>query len=283
MRAYLDVSAVEAFVMVADLRSFTRAGDALGFTQAGVSLKLRRLETALSRRLLVRRPRRVQLTAEGDAFLPHARALLGAHNVAVSSTDRPGRRLTLGISHHVDGPELPEVLAKVKSYDAGLVIRVRVDSSAALVDAFERDDLDVAIIRRERRLPIYDPLFLDSYGWFGSPGCEAFSTPLPLVSVEERCGMRSVAVRLLAEENIEWYDAFIGGSMGTVLAAVKAGIGIAPLPRRLTTAGLVDVGDPFGLPALPNAEVVMLSHPTHAQTAATLRVLRTAFCASVGK
>ncbi|CAB3764235.1 LysR family transcriptional regulator [Paraburkholderia solisilvae] len=283
MRDYLDVSAVEAFVLVADLRSFTRAGEALGFSQAGISMKLRRLETSLGRRLLVRTPRRVRLTEEGDAFLPRARALLGAHELAVSSAGQPTRRLTLGISEHVAGPELPDILAKVKSYDSGLLIQVRVDSSATLIDAFERDELDVAVVRRQRRRHDDDVLFPDSYGWFGTLKYETLSLPLPLVSVEEACGVRSIATRLLTQAKIEWLDAFIGGGMGAVLAAVSAGIGVAPLPRRLATTGLIDVGDRFGLPPLPKADVVMLSHPTHAQTTATLRVLGAAFRSSVAE
>jgi DNA-binding transcriptional LysR family regulator len=69
----LDIGTVQAFLMVAHLRSFTRTAEALGTTQAAVSMKLRRLETVLGRRLVERSPRAVALTAEGAAFLPHAR------------------------------------------------------------------------------------------------------------------------------------------------------------------------------------------------------------------
>jgi DNA-binding transcriptional LysR family regulator len=74
----LDLDAVQAFVLVASLANFTRVGEATGMTQSAVSLKLKRLETFLGRRLVERTPRSVALTAEGEAFLAHAKTLLAA-------------------------------------------------------------------------------------------------------------------------------------------------------------------------------------------------------------
>ncbi len=81
----LDVEAVQAFVLVADLNSFTRAAEAMDTTQSAVSLKIKRLEDGLGRRLLERTPRRVQLSAEGSAFLGAARNLVAAHQSAIVS------------------------------------------------------------------------------------------------------------------------------------------------------------------------------------------------------
>ena len=70
----LDIDTVQAFLLVAELQSFTRAAEALGTTQAAVSLKLQRLESVVGKRLVERSPRAVTLTADGSAFLHHARA-----------------------------------------------------------------------------------------------------------------------------------------------------------------------------------------------------------------
>ena len=72
----LDISTVQAFLLVAELQSFTRAAEALGTTQAAVSMKLQRLEATLGKRLVERSPRAVRLTADGSDFLDHARALM---------------------------------------------------------------------------------------------------------------------------------------------------------------------------------------------------------------
>ena len=52
MTATLDISTVQAFLLVAELRSFTRAAEALGTTQAAISMKLQRLEAVLGKHLL---------------------------------------------------------------------------------------------------------------------------------------------------------------------------------------------------------------------------------------
>lgn len=276
MQKHLDLSAVEAFVLVADLRSFTRAADALGMTQAGISVKLQRLETQLGRRLLNRTPRQVRLSMEGDAFLPHAHALLAAQNCALYPPDTPARRLSLGISDYVAGPELPAILAKVNAYDPRLAIQVRVGPSAQLIKLFERGDIDVVIIRRQRHRQDDETLFEDRYGWFGALSTGPCS-PLPLVTVDDDCGVRATAVSLLAEARIDWVDTFIGGGVAATLGAAAGGIGVAPLPHRLASVGLMDVGKLLGLPPLPVAEVAMRAHPVDLQTKSTLRVLAAAF------
>src|SRR4051812_7945654 len=103
----LDIEGVRAFVLVADLHSFTRAAEALATTQSAVSLKLKRLEDRLGRRLLERTPRLVRLSADGANFLDAARRLVSAHELALGAFVTEPRRLVVGISHHIVGPELP--------------------------------------------------------------------------------------------------------------------------------------------------------------------------------
>lgn len=58
--------------------SFTAAAQALGLTQAAVSQRIRNLEMRLGRSLFDRKPRGVELTLDGEAYLPHVQAALGA-------------------------------------------------------------------------------------------------------------------------------------------------------------------------------------------------------------
>ncbi len=99
---------MRAFVRVVDLGSFTRAADSLATSQAAISLRVKRLEDRLGTRLVDRTPRHVALTPSGAKFLPSARRLLEAHARAVADlADVPPARLSLGISDHVAGPDLP--------------------------------------------------------------------------------------------------------------------------------------------------------------------------------
>lgn len=118
----LDLDAVQSFVHIAELGSFTRAAEAMQTTQAAVSLKLKRLEQRLGCRLVERTPRHVQLSALGADFLPHARELLQAHERALALAVSTRQRLTIGISDHVAGPELPALIARMNAQDPQLLI-----------------------------------------------------------------------------------------------------------------------------------------------------------------
>ena len=143
----LDLDAVQAFIRIAELGSFTRAAEVMQTTQAAVSLKLKRLEERLGWRLLERTPRYVQLSAQGAAFLEHARELVAVHDRALAACVEPRQRLTLGISDHVAGPELPALIARMNAQDPQLLIEIRIGSSGDLLQSFDRRELDSVIVR----------------------------------------------------------------------------------------------------------------------------------------
>src|ERR1700692_3710481 len=106
MTDVLDISTVQAFVLVAELQSFTRTAEALGTTQAAVSMKVQRLEAVVGKRLVERSPRAVRLTADGSAFLVSARALMEAHDRALSGEKPAQQQLSLGIRGDTPRPPL---------------------------------------------------------------------------------------------------------------------------------------------------------------------------------
>ncbi|GGY28326.1 LysR family transcriptional regulator [Streptomyces djakartensis] len=87
----MDLKAVKAFVAIADAGQFQKAAVDLSLTQQAVSKRIAALEKDLGVRLLVRTPRGAELTIDGQALLPHARALLQAEERAVAAV-RPGDR-----------------------------------------------------------------------------------------------------------------------------------------------------------------------------------------------
>jgi DNA-binding transcriptional LysR family regulator len=87
----MDLQAVRTFVAVADAGQISEAAADLSLTQQAVSKRIAALERDLGVRLFTRSARGTQLTVDGQAFLPHARELLAAHERAEASV-RPGRR-----------------------------------------------------------------------------------------------------------------------------------------------------------------------------------------------
>ncbi|WP_053730530.1 LysR family transcriptional regulator [Streptomyces sp. WM6378] len=87
----MDLNAVRTYVAVADAGQFQQAAADLAITQQAVSKRIASLEKELGVRLFTRTPRGARPTMDGQAFLPHARALLRAEERAAASV-RPGRR-----------------------------------------------------------------------------------------------------------------------------------------------------------------------------------------------
>ncbi|MEM9577592.1 MAG: LysR family transcriptional regulator [Pseudomonadota bacterium] len=68
---------IRAFEAAARCGSFTAAAAETGLTQSAVSQRIGQLEKRLGTPLFLRRPRSIELTVEGEAWLPHVRSALG--------------------------------------------------------------------------------------------------------------------------------------------------------------------------------------------------------------
>jgi DNA-binding transcriptional LysR family regulator len=281
----LDVDGVRAFVLVADLASFTRAAEALDVAQAAISLRVKRLEALLGYRLLERTPRFVRLSQGGLGFIGPARAFLEAHERAVvGDAAVVERRLKIGISDHVAGPDLPAILAKFRAYDPALVLEVYVATSRVLLDDFERGRLDAAIIRRDGGMAKGKLLFEDAVGWFAASTFEQRTGErLRLANLAPPCGVRTMAIKALEQASMPWREVFVGGGLLAVGAAVSAGLAVAALASRLAPPGAVEVGKKLKLPPLPPSQVAAHVRPGDAKSQSALRTLIAAFCASTAR
>lgn len=281
----LDIDAVQAFVRVADLGSFTRAAEALDTSQAAISLKLKRLEERLGYRLLDRTPRQVALSARGAAFIDAARDLLAAHERALAGLEqRPVRRLRLGISDHVAGPDLPALIGRLAEYDPLLIMEVAIGASRDLLIAFDRSEVDAVIVRREGERSDGEVLVEEGFGWYAGPTWQPrLGEPLRLASMAAPCGVRGMAIQALDAAGIAWNEVFVGGGVMAVGAAVSAGLGLAALAQRVAPVGCVEVGEQLGLPVLPVCQIVLHARTSDPRSRETLRGLGAAFRSAVAR
>ncbi|AJC19813.1 LysR family transcriptional regulator [Pandoraea pulmonicola] len=278
----LDLDAVQAFVRIADLGSFTRAAEAMQTTQAAVSLKLQRLEQRLGCRLVERTPRYVELSAQGIAFLDHARDLLAVHDRALAGLTGVRQRLVVGISDHVAGPELPALIARMNAQDPQLLIEIRIGSSGDLLQSFDRRELDSVIVRLHVGRSDGEILAEEKFGWFAAPGWQyRAGEPLPIATLAEPCGVRAMASQLLDAAGIPWTEVFVGGGVAAVSAAVVAGLGVAALAPRMLPLGAIDISAKLGLPDLPRLPVLLHSRVRGGRPAEALAALSAAFRAAV--
>ena len=180
---------------VADFKSFTRAAEAMGSTQSAVSLKLKRLEERLGRKLIERTPRRVRISADGELFLDAARELIAAQERAFATFVAERRRLSIGISHHVVGSELPVILKRMGEQDPALVVEIRVAGSEDVLRDFDGGGLDAAIVlRHDTARRDGEVLMKERFGWFAALDWSARpGEPMRIATQSATCGLRAVS------------------------------------------------------------------------------------------
>jgi DNA-binding transcriptional LysR family regulator len=86
----LRLDLLEAFVALAEELQFTRAARRLFLSQSGLSRRISTLEALFGTELVVRTTRSVELTAPGEALLPHAQTILMSACAARDATRRAG-------------------------------------------------------------------------------------------------------------------------------------------------------------------------------------------------
>lgn len=269
----LDLESVRLFVFSVEYGNMTRAAEAAGTFQPVVSQRIKALEHRLGRKLLDRTPRHVRPTDAGSAFLVHAKALLAAHEAALLDEGDAIPSIGIGISDHVLGTSLREVLRSLRlALPRRARITVRLGLSHEMRDLYESREVDLAVIRREGGAGDGEVLGEDGLDWYGDMPASRQGEALPLVLLPPPCGVRTTAISALDRISMPWRDAFTGGSCMALAAAVEAGAGIAPL-GQLTARGLAPVPERGALPELPGSRIVMLARTpdaNHARAADTL-------------
>ncbi|MEE1822031.1 LysR family transcriptional regulator [Streptomyces sp. BE20] len=151
----MDLDAVRTFVAVVDAGRFQHAAAELSVSQQAVSKRVAALERDLGVRLFTRTPRGARLTVDGQAFLPHARALLRAEERATASVQAGRRALRVDVIGRRLAPAAllrgfhrahPEVALDV-------VTRFDVDAAVAELRAGTIDASFRAVTMPGRRLP----------------------------------------------------------------------------------------------------------------------------------
>ncbi|WP_326700532.1 LysR family transcriptional regulator [Streptomyces sp. NBC_01754] len=168
----MDTEALRSFVRAAELGRFHHAADELGVTQQALSKRIAALERELAVRLFTRTARGVELTLDGQAFLPHARGVVAGVERAVTAV-RPGSRAlridVLGL-RSAQAVVLHDYWRSRPGTDLD-VVTLRADDPRVAVAAVEAGDIDASF------RSVTDPATLPP----GVRMIHAFSSPLELL------------------------------------------------------------------------------------------------------
>lgn len=270
----LDIDLVRTFVTIHALGNFSRAAARLGRQQSTISLQILRLENMVGQKLLLRTPRKVELTRAGQVFLVACRRLLELNDEIIASIRDPDLRglVRLGTPEDFATRHLPDVLASFAQAHPAVALEVTCDLTLNLLPRFQAGAFDLVLVKQElsenaRSKRVWrEPLVwvTGERDYIRRRGC------LPLVVSPEPCVYRTRAIVALDEAGHDWRVAYTCGSMAGSMAAVRAGLGISVLPQEMVPADLHVIHGTF-LPDLKDTEIALLQADQLSEPAKRLR------------
>ena len=253
----LQIDWLKCFVAVVDAGSLSAAAPEVHRSQSAVSMQLKKLETALGCPLLLRGPRRHQLTPEGQKLLGYARRMLDLH--AETQSAFYGKELTgrirLGVPDDYAAKYLTPALKRFAPQHGAVEIELSCEQSTTLIPRVARGDLDLALVSRDNpsqgTLLFYEPMV-----WVGSPQFEVWRRdPLPIAVYESTSLAKRSAIHSLALQGRRYKVVYNSSSLAGQIAAVESGLAVAVLTQCSTPPHLDVLGRDHFLGPLEPMEV----------------------------
>jgi osmoprotectant transport system permease protein len=269
----LQLDWLRAFVAAVDAGSLTAAGALVHRSQSALSMQIAKLEQAVGQAVLVRTPRRLDLTPAGRELLGHARRLIAQHDEAVQALRRETLhgRLTIGVPEDYALPYLTPVLRDFAGRHTAVELTLVCQQSTVLIPRVTRGEVDVAVVTRDRA-GRGQALFDEPLAWFGAPRFEAWrQTPLPVAVYESGSLARKAALTALSALKRPHRIVCDSASPAGMLAAVESGLAIALFTRCSVPEGMELLDERHGMPpatSLPAMSVVLMRSRASAGSAA---------------
>jgi len=246
---------LRTLVAVVDLRSFTKAAHALGVTQPAVSAQIKRLQVLLGCDLFDKSAPGVSLTPSGKLVVNFARRMLTINDqiVDISVPRLAAQAVRIGVPGDFAAVVLLPFLAEFKTRYPGLRFSIRSGHFDSLSRDLRQGELDLLVGlaeaggMTEARHQKAEPMV-----WMRSASLEVErDAPVPLVTIGKLCAYHRIALTALAKSQWPSEIVFIGASESSVVAAVRSGLGVGAMPRRLVQAAAgVEPWDDAPLPPL---------------------------------
>lgn len=227
-----DSRLLRTFVAVADAASFTGAAERLHSTQSTVSQHIGRLEASIGQSLIDRTSRPIAVSPAGERLLGYARRLLALQEEAQALLADPSGTGTIriGVPDDMVTATMSACFARFAERHRDLRLDVTTGLSRDLKRRFRGGEFDIVIVKEAVTDGDARASFAEPLGWFEAGGSRVWQDPVPLVTFPPGGLYRDIMIDRIERERRRWYIAFTGNSLGSVLSAVEAGLGLSVLP-----------------------------------------------------
>lgn len=262
-----DPGQLRSFLAVADTGSFTRAAERLHLSQPTVSQHVRKLETEAGRQLVARDTREVSLTDNGDAMAGFARAILAANEDAAryfSGAAMRGR-LRFGTADDLAITGLPRILREFRQLYPQINLELTVSQSDQLHRRLKAGQLDLVFVKWVSGVSGTQEGVVvkqDSFAWVGlEQTVLERGSPVPLIAYPAPSLSRRLAIGALETAGRTWRITCSTKQISGVLAALRAGIGVAVMPASLVPEDLKIITTRFALPPVGDVDFTLIRNP----------------------
>jgi DNA-binding transcriptional LysR family regulator len=239
---------IRYFLAVADTASFTAAAERCHVTQPTLSAGIARLEEELGTRLFDR-GRRSDLSAAGQRFLPHARAMTEEWRLARAEqrSDRRGRLVRVGLASTLPVTAAMRWLQLVQR-QLPVDLEVSEGTADAVAERCRRGRCDIALYATRAQAPTDRAVALWREPYVLAAATEHIVATRDRWSVKDlvdtpfvlraACEAHDEAQRLFARAGERPRAVLRSADEERCAAAVLAGLGVSLMPRSLLRPGM---------------------------------------------
>jgi DNA-binding transcriptional LysR family regulator len=259
----IDTVALQCFIAVAETLSFTKAADRVGRTQSAISQQILKLENLLGHPLIMR-GKNPLLTSEGELFLSYARKIYALHRELFDKFKEPELQgeIHFGIPEDFANFILTDVLLEFSRLHPRVILNLECELTKNLLIGFEKKQFDLILIKNNFTDTITNARHIctEAVEWVGMPDRLPelnAGSPIPLVLSPSPCVYRENVIEVLNAAELPWNITYSSPSYAGKMAAVRAGLGITAIQKKLIPHDLQILNHSF-LPKLNDIQISLL-------------------------
>lgn len=276
---YLDLPLLRTFITVVDQQGFSLAANELHRTQSAVSQQIKKLEEMVGQPLLNKQGRELKMTEAGKLIYQHGWQILRVEQKLreeLFSEEITGR-VRLGIPEDLATHYLLPILERFREQYPRIQLAVECDLTERLYESYKANEYELVILKHEQLNVAYSDRIVktwhDPLVWVGRDAeeCVAWQQAdrIPIIVSPEPCVYRRQVLHRLAAAQLAPDLTYVSESYNSKLFAIRAGLGLAALPKSLIPEDCVIVEN--GLPALSPTKISLFRSEIQAKVAQYLR------------
>lgn len=257
-----DSPLLTTLVAIAETGSFSAAADRVGRTVSAVSMQVKKLEEMVGQPPLFQKiGRRMVLTERGETLLSYARRILALQEEASIKMQmkRGITKIRLGAPEDYVGERLGAALESFSSRFPYAQVDVVCEPSETLSRLARERKIDIGVVTTTGCEHGVELLRKEPVRWVCSAHYDFRLDPtVPLALFQPGCIGRAMALDAWGHTGRPYRVAYSSPSISSLIAVVRAGLAISPLPLCSVPRDIRILEDDAGVPHLPSLPIGLI-------------------------